>query len=54
MKKIPRSIIWTYWALVIVLAGLLVWQLLERGKAPDPSAPTEDDAQAEVIMIPLE
>ena len=54
MKKLPRSIIWTYWTLVIVLAGLLVYQLLERSKAPDPVAPAEDDAQAEVIMIPLE
>lgn len=46
MKKIPRSIIWTYWTLVIFLAGLLVYQLLERSKAPDPSAPTENPAAA--------
>ncbi len=46
MKKIPRSIIWTYWTLVIVLAGLLFYQLLERSKAPDPAAPTENPAAA--------
>jgi len=34
MDRIPKSIKRAYWCLVLILAGLLLWQLLGRGKSP--------------------
>ena len=43
MRRIPKSVIWAYWTLVIVLTGLLVWQLVRRerllSELTDPAAP---------------